>query len=87
VLLTEFGVVTSINIIAIYVLCLLLIPVFFSYTPAPIPRHLGHLGREYLTSFMGWIVRTVKYNRVGVYSLSVLLLIVGIIGIYEIKIS
>ena len=87
VLLTEFGVVTSINIIAIYLLCLFLIPVFFSYTPAPIPRHLGHLEREYITSFMAWIVRTVKYNRVGVYSTAVVLLILGIIGIYEIKIS
>ncbi|MCZ8196265.1 MAG: MMPL family transporter [Flavobacterium sp.] len=87
VLLTEFGVVTSINIIAIYILCLLVIPIFFSYIPAPIPRHLGHLEREYLTSFMDWIVRTVKYNRVGVYITAVILLVFGIIGIYEIKIS
>ena len=86
-LLVEFGVVTSINIIAIYLLCLLIIPIFFSYIPPPIPRHLGHLGREYLTSFMGWIVRTVKYNRVGVYVTAVILLVFGIIGIYEIKIS
>lgn len=87
VLLTEFGVVTSINIIAIYLLCLLVIPTFFSYIPPPIPRHLGHLEREYLTSFMNWIVRTVKYNRVGVYITAVILLVFGIIGIYEIKIS
>ncbi len=86
-LLVEFGVVTSINIIAIYLLCLLIIPIFFSYIPPPIPRHLGHLEREYLTSFMGWIVRTVKYNRVGVYVTAVILLVFGIIGIYEIKIS
>lgn len=86
-LLTEFGVVTSINIIAIYLLSLLVIPIFFSYTPAPIPRHLGHLEREYLTSFMNWIVKTVKYNRVGVYITSIIFLIFGIIGIYEIKIS
>lgn len=86
-LLVEFGVVTSINIIAIYLLCLLIIPIFFSYIPPPIPRHLGHLEREYLTSFMGWIVRTVKYNRVGVYVTAVVLLVFGIIGIYEIKIS
>ncbi|MBP9793336.1 MAG: MMPL family transporter [Flavobacterium sp.] len=86
-LLVEFGVVTSINIIAIYLLCLLIIPIFFSYIPPPIPRHLGHLGREYLTSFMGWIVRTVKYNRVGVYVTAVILLVFGIIGIHEIKIS
>jgi predicted RND superfamily exporter protein len=87
VLLTEFGVVTSINIIALYVLCLIIIPIFHSYIPAPIPRHLGHLEREYLTSFMDWILRTVKYNRVGVYITTILLLIFGIIGIYEMRIS
>ena len=86
-LLSEFGVVTSINIIAIYLLCLLVIPIYFSYIPAPIPRHLGHLEREYLTAFMNWIIRTVKFNRFGVYTTAVILLIFGIIGIYEIKIS
>ena len=86
-LLSEFGVVTSINIIAIYLLCLLIIPIYFSYIPAPIPRHLGHLEREYLTAFMNWIIRTVKFNRFGVYTTAVILLIFGIIGIYEIKIS
>jgi uncharacterized protein len=86
-LLTEFGVVTSINILAIYLLSLVIIPIFFSYTPSPIPRHLGHLNREYLTHFMNWIIRTVKFNRVGVYITSVLLLVIGIIGIYEIRIS
>jgi uncharacterized protein len=87
VLLTEFGVVTSINILVIYLLCLCIIPIFFSYIPAPIPRHLGHINREYLTNFMKWIVRTVKFNRIGVYITAVLLLVVGIIGIYKIKIS
>ncbi len=86
-LLSEFGVVTSINIIAIYLLCLIIIPIFFSYIPSPIPRHLGHLEREYLTSFMNWIVRTVKFNRVGVYVTAIILLVFGIIGIYEIRIS
>lgn len=86
-LLVEFGIVTSINILAIYILCVLIIPVFFSYIPAPIPRHLGHLEREYLTSFFKWIVTTVKYNKVGVYTVSVCLLIIGMIGIHKIKIS
>ncbi|MDI9309368.1 MAG: MMPL family transporter [Limnohabitans sp.] len=87
VLLTEFGVVTTINIIAIYVLCILILPIFLSYTSAPTTRHLGHLDRGSLTSFMAWVVRTVKYNKVAVYGVSVLLLVFGIIGIYEIKIS
>lgn len=87
VLLTEFGVVTSINIIALYLICLIVIPIFHSYIPAPIPRHLGHLQREYLTSFMNWMLRTVKYNRFGIYITTILLLIIGIIGVIQIKIS
>ena len=87
VLLTEFGVVTSINIVTLYLLCLVVIPIFFSYIPAPVPRHLGHLEREYLTSFFRWIVNTVKYNRVGVYIVAISLLIIGIIGIHRMKIS
>lgn len=87
VLLREFGVVTTINIIAIYLLSLLIIPVFFSYIPPPIPRHLNHLERKSLTSFFNWITNTVKYNRFGVYITSIILLVFGIIGIYEIKIS
>ncbi|MCL9806461.1 MMPL family transporter [Flavobacterium amniphilum] len=87
VLLTEFGVITSINIIALYLLCLLVIPIFFSYIPAPIPRHLGHLEREYLTSFFRWIVNTVKYNRFGVYIVAISMLIIGMIGIHRMRIS
>jgi len=86
-LLREFGIVTTINILAIYLLCLLIVPIFFSYIPPPIPRHLGHLERESLTSFLKWIVNTVKYNRVGVYVTAVCLLVFGIIGINKIKVS
>ena len=70
-----------INILAIYLLSLLIIPIFFSYIPSPIQRHLGHLERESLTSFLRWIVNTVKYNRIGVYITSVCLLVFGIVGI------
>jgi uncharacterized protein len=87
VLLTEFGVVTSINIIALYLLCLIVIPIFHSYIPAPISRHLEHLDREYLTSFMSWMLHTVKYNRFGIYITAILLLIFGIIGVFQIKVS
>ncbi|MEK8179288.1 MMPL family transporter [Flavobacterium buctense] len=87
VLLREFGVVTTINILAIYTLSLLLIPIFFSYIPSPIPRHLGHLERESLTKFLKWIVNTVKYNRIGVYITAICLLVFGIVGIGKIKVS
>ena len=86
-LLKEFGVITTLNILAIYLLTLLIIPIFFSYIPPPNARHLGHLERESLTTFFKWIIRTVKFNRVGVYVTAVVLLVFGIIGIYEIEMS
>jgi len=87
VLLKEFGVITTINILSIYILSLLIIPIFFSYIPPPKPRHLGHLERESLTIFFKWIINTVKHNRFAVYVTSVIFLVFGIIGIYEIKMS
>lgn len=87
VLLTEFGIVTSINIIAIYFLCLIIIPIFHSYIPAPIERHLGHLSREYLTSFFNWMLHTIKYNRFAIYITAISLMVLGLIGIFQMKIS
>ncbi|SHI47776.1 hypothetical protein SAMN05444363_0744 [Flavobacterium terrae] len=86
-LLIEFGIVSSIAIMCIYLLCVFIIPIFFSFISSPLNRHLLHLNRDYLNSFMKWIVNTVKYKKVEVYSVAVVLLIVGLIGIHKIKIS
>ncbi|WMW77941.1 MMPL family transporter [Flavobacterium sp. 20NA77.7] len=86
-LLKEFGIVTSINIMALFVLSLFVIPIFFSYMPIPKEKHLEHLERNYLVGFRDWIIRQVKYHNVKVYSVAIIVLIAGIIGVYEMKIS
>ncbi len=86
-LLLEFGVVTSINIMALFFLCIIVIPIFHSYIPAPIDRHIEHLDRGYVKSFMDWILRNVKYNRFSIYVVAVSLLVISIIGIYKMRVS
>lgn len=86
-LLIEFGNVTAINIILLFCLCLIVIPIFHSYIPAPKPRHIRHLERGSVKSFMDWMLRTVKHNRFSIYTVAVVLLVIGIIGIYEMRIS
>lgn len=86
-LLIEFGVVTSINIMGLFFLCLIVIPIFHSFIPPPKDRHLEHLESSLVISFMGWILRNVKENRFSVYVAAVLLLVISIIGIYEMRIS
>jgi len=86
-LLLEFGVVTSINIIALFFLSLIVIPIFHSYIPAPKDRHLKHLDRGSVKAFMDWILRTVKEDRFSIYVVAVSLLVISIIGIYKMRIS
>jgi predicted RND superfamily exporter protein len=86
-LLIEFGNVTSINILALFFLCIIVIPIFHSYIPAPKDRHIEHLDRGYVKWFMDWILRNVKYNRFSIYVVAVSLLVISIIGIYKMRIS
>jgi predicted RND superfamily exporter protein len=86
-MLLEFGLVTSINIMALFFLCIIVIPIFHSYIPAPKDRHIEHLDRGYVKSFMDWILRNVKYNRFSIYVVAVSLLVISIIGIYKMRIS
>ena len=86
-LLTEFGIVASINIVLLFILCLLVIPIIYSFMPLPKDKHLKHLNKTYTTSFVNWIEKTVKNNRISIYATSITLLVIGIIGIYQMRIS
>ncbi|MFB9053260.1 RND family transporter [Formosa undariae] len=86
-LLKEFGIVASLSIVSIFILCLLIIPILYSFLPYPKERHLEHLNRRWINSFVGWMERMVRHRRITIYITSIVLLIVSIIGIYQIKIS
>ena len=86
-LLKEFGIVASINIIAIFVLSLLIIPIIYSYMRIPKQKHLKHLNKRWIGGFVDWIEKMVRHHRIRIYIVALLLLIASIIGIYTIKVS
>ncbi len=86
-LLKEFGIVASLSILAIFILCLLIIPIIYTFLPYPKDRHLEHLNKRWIGGFVNWMERMVKQKHIAIYATSVVLLIVSIIGIYQIKIS
>lgn len=86
-LLKEFGIVASLSIIAIFMLCLLIIPIIYSFMPYPKDRHLEHLNRRWIGGFVNWIERMVKERRITIYFTAVILLVLSIIGIFQIRIS
>jgi predicted RND superfamily exporter protein len=86
-LLKEFGIVASLSILAIFILCILIIPIIYSFLPIPDEKHLEHLNKTWINSLGDWIEKTVKRSKINIYIISVLLLVTSIIGIYQIRIS
>jgi uncharacterized protein len=86
-LLKEFGTVASINIIAIFLLSLFIIPIIYSFMPVPKYKHLKHLNKRWIGSFVTWMERMVREHRIAIYAGTILLLCASIIGIYNIKLS
>ena len=86
-LLQEFGTVASLSILGIFILCLLIIPIIYSFMPMPKDKHLEHLSKRWINTFVDWMENMVKHKRIAIYATSLILLIASIIGIYQIKIS
>ena len=86
-ILKEFGIVASINIFAIFLLSLLIIPIVYSFMGQPRKKHLKHLNRHYLKVFVRWMENKVRNKRINVFIISIISLLLGIIGVYQIDIS
>jgi predicted RND superfamily exporter protein len=86
-LLKEFGIISSLSIVALFFLCLIIIPIYYSYQPVPQEKHLRHLSRNYTKVFMAWIEKMVKYNRRHVYLVAIFLFLISTIGALKIKTS
>src|SRR6056300_49267 len=86
-ILKEFGTVASINIMVIFILSILLIPIIYSFLPLPEKKHLNHLNNDWLNNFVGFLSNTVKKKRIPVFIISILCLCISIVGINKIEIS
>lgn len=86
-LLKEFGIVASINILSIFLLSLLIIPIIYSFMPIPKDKHLKHLRKSWIDRFVSWMEHVVRNHRIAVYITSVIVLVTSIIGIYQIQIT
>ena len=85
--LKEFGIVASLNIMAIFLLSLLIIPIAYSFSGIPNKKHLKHLENVSIKKIVKWLENRVRKERLKTYIISLISLILGIIGIYQIEIS
>lgn len=86
-LLFEFGLVTSINVISVYLLTLMVVPIMYSFMSVPKEKHLYHLSKNYISSLLDWVEKIVRTKRTVIYSIYVLLLVFSVIGVSQMKVS
>ncbi|CAL2076422.1 Transporter [Tenacibaculum dicentrarchi] len=86
-LLREFGILASVNIISIFILALLIIPILYSFMPLPKEKHLNHLEKKWMENIVSWMERMVKEQRITIYITTVIVIILSMIGLYQIRVS
>jgi predicted RND superfamily exporter protein len=86
-LLKEFGVIASLNVMGIFIISLIIIPIYFSYFSIPQKKYLNHLESKSINSLLNWMENKIKYNKKIIYSVSFTLLVICSYGISQIKIS
>ena len=85
VLLREFGIVAGINIMATFLVSMIIIPAVFSWLPAPNTRQLKHLRFRILNGVLRRLERLVIRYRRLVYVLTGAIVVVSIFGLLQLK--
>lgn len=80
IILKEFGLVASLNILIVFVISIIVIPIFYSYSKTPKKRHYNHLEKSWLNGFINFLLRTVSKHRKLVYLIVGALAIVAAFG-------
>jgi predicted RND superfamily exporter protein len=80
-LLKEFGLVAGINILATFIVSIVLIPGIFSYLPAPTARQLKHLEFKTLGRFLTLLDLLVHRHRYRVFLVTGVIVGISIIGL------
>ena len=83
--LQEFGVIASLNILFIFLLSILIIPIFFSFASAPKKRHTKHLDQQWVLKIVAFLIHLVQYKRKMIYIVTIVLGLIGAYGISLVK--
>jgi predicted RND superfamily exporter protein len=82
--LIEFGIIASLNVMLTFLISLILIPIVFSYLPAPSTRQTRHLERKSLTYFLKKIDNWVHSYRFRIYMVVIIIVAISIYGMTRI---
>jgi predicted RND superfamily exporter protein len=84
-ILNEFGVVAGINIMGLFFISFLLIPIVLSYLPAPRPAHMLYLQNRWLAAVLRRLERWTLHHQGAIYAVTGLVVAVSIAGMFRLR--
>lgn len=86
-ILRQFGIIASLNIMGLFILSLLLIPIIFSFTGPPSSKHLRHLEGRFVNIIIEKLIVITREHRKAVYFTTIFIVGLGLWGVTWIKSS
>lgn len=83
--LMQFGIVTSFNVMAMFFISLTLIPIMFTFAPAPSLKATKHLEKKWVTKVVDVLSNLILTKRSLIYISTILITIASAIGIFYIR--
>jgi hypothetical protein len=84
-ILKEFGVVAGINIMLLFVISIVLIPVALSYLPDPKNRHMKYLTNRWLTSLLDLLENWALHHKKTIFICTAAILAISIAGMTRLR--
>lgn len=84
-LLFEFGLISSISVMFTYAISMMLVPIVFSFLPAPSVKHTKHLQAKLITKILAKVDYAIHHHRKTIYITVILIVGISIYGITKIK--
>lgn len=84
-ILKEFGLVAGLNITAIFIISIILIPCVFSFLPPPKTRHTLYLEQNFLSRIMRTLDHLVHYQRKWIFAGTIVIVAVAIVGCFRLQ--
>ncbi len=84
-MLRTFGLVASVNIMVLCLLCLFLVPVIWSFLPPPQEKHVSHLDNRVVRAITDRLVFLIRFKRNWIYFSVFLIMSIAVFGITKMK--
>jgi hypothetical protein len=84
-ILKEFGVVAGINIMLLFFISFIMIPVVLSYLPPPRPKHTRYLENRWLAAILRRLEIWTLHHQRSIYGVTLVVLALAVAGMFRLR--